>query len=275
MFGNLGFDEILKAVRNGEELYVPVGGMGLGIEQAKGGKVAKAGLSDFFRVAKRRFRKQNPIAPNQADYVNWILYDRLTYAASAVVPNLDKLFVVPIGGAKTKVSTNLEQVSALPAPQWFNCTGVGFFFNPNVTPTDLNAYLFSEYMEFWVSQKVYLEGPLDNFPSGGGPLNTSVISVAAAATNINTNTTNGWPSVHNIYDVRLPAGLQLGMNAQSQQVVADGIIGITILQSQTFNIQLKADAGGATMLANNTVPFPGVGLSISGRLHGILSRGVQ
>lgn len=272
MFGKMGFDEILKAVRNGEDLYVPVSPMGLGIENVKGSKVSKAGVFDFLKVAKRRVRQENPISPNQADYVNWILWDRISYAAAAVVPQLAKLFVVPIGGnSKTKVDTNLELVSSLPAPQWFNCTGISFYFNPNVAPIDLANYLATEYMEFWVSQKVYVEGPLDQFPSGGGMTNATALgTMVAAATSYITNSGNGWPSTHNIYDTRLPAGLNLGGS-----LVADGLLGITILQSQTFHVELKADGGGATMAAANAVPINSVGLTVGCRLHGILSRGVQ
>ena len=277
MFGNMSRQDIFDAVKAGKEFFVPTTGQGITPESVGTGKVARAGLGDFLKAAKARFRKQNPISPNQADYVNWVLYDRITFAASAVVPQLTKLFVIPIGGGgKTKVDTNLEQVSTLPAPQWFNCTGVAIYFNPNTVPIDLDNFLTTEYMEFWVSQKVYVEGPLDVFPSAGGLFQSaSTISVAAAATNLNTQTTNGWPSIHNMYDVRLPAGLPLGTDQTGTPVAADGIIGITILQSQTFNVQLKADGGGATMAAAGAAPFPGVGLTVSARLHGILSRGVQ
>ena len=271
MFGNNKFDDILKAIKEGKELYVPV-------SEHSGftAKNKKAGLLDFAKQAIFRNRRQNPISPNQADYVNWVLYDRITFAQAAVVPQLVKLFVAPIGsGTKTKVDTNLEQVSSLPAPQWFNCTGLSIYFDPYSAPIDYSNFLQTEYMEFWVSQKVYLEGPLDVFPASGGLFQQAQIAIAAAATNVNSVTTNGWPSIHNMYDVRLPAGLPLGKDGSGNSVVADGIIGITILQSQTFNVQFKADGGGATMAATAAVPFPGVGLTVACRLHGILSRGVQ
>jgi hypothetical protein len=267
MIGNMTFDEVLKAVRRGDELYMPIGGQGMGIENVKGNKVTKAGIGDFLRAAKARAFRQNPISPNQADYVNWILWDRVTYAASAVVPNLQKLFVAPIGtNSKTKVDTNLELVSSLPAPQWFNTTGIAIHFNNNAAPIDLYNYLNTEYLEFWVSQKVYVEGPLDQFPSAGGLFNNTALgTMTAAATSYITNSVNGWPSAHNMYDLRLPAGLGLGMDANGAAVQADGLLGITILQSQTFHVELKADG----------VPIASPGLTVSCRLHGQLSRGVQ
>lgn len=266
-----GFESILNSVRAGEGLFIDSS------EFDTNGKMQKASVSDFLKLAKKRFRKQNPISPNQADYANWVFYDRLSYAAAAIVPQIAKLFVVPIGSNnKTKVDTNMTQVSVLEAPFWFNCTGISFYFNANVAPIDLYNYLSTEYMEFWVGQKVYVEGPLDVFPSAGGVINSAALgTMTAAATSYETNSTNGWPSIHNMYDLRLPAGLPLGKDANGNAVVADGFIGVTILQSQTFHVELKADGGGATMAAANAVPINGVGLTVSCRLHGILSRGVQ
>jgi hypothetical protein len=270
------FDDFLQKVREDNEFFIPFGGEGLSIDKVKDSRVSKADVGGFLSQAKARKRYQNPISPNQADYVNWALYDEISFAASAVVPQLVKLFVAPIGsGTKTKVNTNLEQVSSLPAPQWFNATGIAIYFYPNTAPIDLANFLATEYLEFWVSQKVYVEGPLDVFPGAGGLYNQSWGAMAAAATNYITNTTNGWPSIHNMYDLRLPAGMGLGVNSGNQSITADGLTGVTILQSQTFNVQLKADGGGATMAAVGAVPYAGVGLTVSCRLHGILSRGVQ
>lgn len=279
MFGNLKFDDIKEHVRNGGSLEVPVGEFGNGLEAAKGkGKVSQStNFMDFLKVAKRRFRKSNPIAANQADYVNWILYDRTSFAASATVPAKVTLFNQPIGqSSKTKVDTNMEFVSKLPDPQWMNVTHVGFYFNNNVTSVDLDAFLTTEYMEFWVSQKVYLEGPVQCFPGGAGNFGSSSLgTMTAASTSWTNNFGNGWPSVHNLYDVRLPSGLGLGTDGQGNAVTSDGLIGITILQSQSFHVDLKADAGGATLIANNAVPIPGSGLTVGCYLHGVLSRGVQ
>lgn len=274
MFGNLSFDDVLKGVREGKEFVVPFSEMGLQAKPEGGKLVQRAGMGDFLRVAKARFRHRNPIAPNQADYVNWILYDRISYAVTTTVPVLSRLFVAPIGAlGKTKVDTNLEQVSALPAPQWFNCTGIGFSFNSDIAPVDLSAYLFTEYQEFWVSQKIYAEGPLNQFPASGGPF--AFFANAAAAATGTSLSSNGWPSIHNMYDLRLPSGLGLGRDSSGAAVVADGIIGVTILQSQTFHVELKADGGGATLAAAAAVPFPGTGVTVRCNLHGILSRGVQ
>ena len=137
-----GFETILQAVREGKEFFHPFGGQGFSIADVKDHKVNPIETDYFLRHAKARNRKQNPISPNQADYVNWPLYDRISVAASGVWPQLTKLFVVPIGtNSKTKVDTNLEQVSTLAAPQWFNATGLSIYFNPNTAPIDLANFL--------------------------------------------------------------------------------------------------------------------------------------
>lgn len=266
--------EFKDTVQGGGEICVPI--KEFGASALKTGKSGKVSFKDFLKAAFAKPRNVNPIAPNQADYVNWILYDRISFAAAATIPNLFKLFVAPIGsGTKTKVDTNLDQVSTLPAPQWMNVTQLCVFFNGNAAPVDLNAFLSTEYIEFWVGgTKVYVEGPVDQFPQGGGIFNQTSMSLVAAATAFVTQSTNGWPSQHNMYDLRLPQGLSLGRDTNGAAVVSDGLLGITILQSQTFNVQFKADGGGATLAAGGATPIPGVGLTVGTRLHGILSRGV-
>lgn len=221
-------------------------------------------LDSYYRKAKKRARQQNPIMPNSADIVNWILYDRFTFAQAATIPNRFQFFTQPIGtNSKTKVDTNLELVQQLAAPLWMNVIGVGFYISSNTIKADIDLFLNSSYMEFWVGQKVYLEGPLQCFPTSAG-LSGVTTQTEESAYSL------GAPVMGNMFDVRLPAGLGLGGNT-----VADGLIGITILQNQQFHVDIKADAGGATMTANTANPTPGAGLQISCYLHGILSRGVQ
>ena len=242
------------------------------------GKVGfKSSMNEFFKAAKRRSHAQNPIAPNQADIVKWVLYDRFIFAAGTTVPNNFKFFTQPIGTAgKTKVDTNLDQVQRLPDPLWFNTEGVGFYFSNKTSIVDLQAFFDSEYMEYWVGQKIYLEGPIQVFPGGAG-IYGSVAATLTAPSGV-TIAANGQPRADNIYDVRLPAGIHLGVDATNTPIITDGLIGITILQGQQFKIEMNAPLGGAALTPAVPVapnPFPGGGLTIMAYLHGILSRGVQ
>jgi hypothetical protein len=234
--------------------------------QKRAGKVGfRTSLTEFFKAARRRGRERNPIAPNQADIVKWILYDRFQFASGTTVPNNFKFFTSPIGqNGKTKVDTNMEQVQRLADPLWFNTEGIGFFFGGPNDPTDINGFLDTEYMEYWVGQKVYLEGPVQCFPGGAG------LQMAAAGVLDYRFATNGVPRTDNVFDVRLPAGIHLGTDTAGNSIVTDGLIGITILQGQQFRVEMQAPAGGFALEA-----APGSGLNVMCYLYGILSRGVQ
>lgn len=198
-----------------------------------------------------------PIMPNTADIVQWWLWDRFTTAAGANTAATYRFFSQPIGTAgKTKEDTNLELVGQLPAPQWMNVTHLGFFFAPDTDVIDLNALFDDYYYEFWVGQKVYSEGPLQCAPSGTGVYSMSTVN------NTQTNA-NGWPSLGNMLDLRLPAGTDLGAGQ-----VADGNRGVTILQNQQFQVRVIG-----TAFALQAAPSPG--LNFMCYLYGTLSRGVQ
>lgn len=239
------------------------------IKKARNKVGFKTSLTEFFRAAKRRSGlKSNPIAPNQADIVKWVLWDRFQFAPGTTVPNNFKFFTQPIGTAgKTKIDTNMDQVQRLSDPLWFNTEGVGFWFGSVNLLTDINAFFQSEYMEYWVGQKVYLEGPIQVFPGGAGLWGVTGTGTGATFS-------NGEARTDNVYDVRLPAGIHLGVDANNVPIVTDGLIGITILQGQQFRIEMNAPMGGAALAAATATP-PGTGLTVMAYLYGILSRGVQ
>lgn len=225
---------------------------------------SKIGIYDYNRKGKNSQKVINPIMPNSADIVSWVLYDRFNFVAGATVPNQFNFFTAPIGaGGKTKIDTNMELVQQLPAPLWMNVTGIGFWFGSDTIKLDIDLIVNSSYIEFWVGQKVYLEGPLQCFPGAAG--------LAGVSTQTNESVfTNGVPGPGNYFDVRLPAGLGLGGGN-----VSDGLIGITILQNQQFSVRVLAPGGGATLTAAAAVPTPGNGARVMAYLYGILSRGVQ
>jgi len=121
-------------------------------------KKAKIGEAEAFNSYSRRVKKMaranNPIAPNQADLVNWNIYDRWTVAAATATPSQFKFFTQPIGtNSKTKTDTNMEQVQRLPDPQWANVVGVGFYLSSNMIKSDIDSLLNGYYTEFWVVRR--------------------------------------------------------------------------------------------------------------------------
>jgi hypothetical protein len=228
-------------------------------------------LTSARRKAQKKGSLHNPIVPNMADYTNWILYDRIVFAAGSNIPTNFKLFVVPIGqSSKTKVDTNLDLVSQLPQPYWFNATHIGFNWYFNVLELDLVNFLAQSYMEFWVNNKIYSEGPYQAYPA----------NVGASGFSTQTNQsvlTNGWNTgVQTMYDLRLPAGINLGKDPSTgAPVVTDGLTGINILQSQLFKIENYLPGGVLALTASTAEPNAGTGLTLQVFLHGVLSRSVQ
>jgi len=221
------------------------------------GEVRKRG--EYTDVAKRLARQGNPIVPNAADILPWVLYDRLTVASATATATTIRLFTQPIGTAsKTKQDTNLDQVQRLPDPQWFNATGLGFYFSSATVKADIDSFLDNYHIEFWIGQKVYAEGPLQVFPGGAGLAGETTQTAQSVFT-------IGQPYHSNTWDLRLPAGIDLGMDPQSGGlIVSDGIIGQTILQGQQFRVEIL---GTAFTTAAQT--------RLNVFLYGIISRGVQ
>lgn len=235
----------------------------------KASSIAEIGRSTSTRAlqflrGKQQHHLHNPIVPNMADYVNWIFWDRLVTAAGGTIPTTTGLFTIPIGQAsKTKVDTNLDLVSQLPQPYWMNATHLGFYFHPNTLEVDVVNLFAQSYMEFWVNNKIYSEGPLQCFQGGAG-LQGSTVQTGSAFVS------NGMPQGNSMmFDLRLPAGLNLG------NITSDGLTGITILQSQLFKVLIQLPGGALTLTSGVATPTPGTGLSLYAFLHGHLSRSVS
>jgi hypothetical protein len=206
------------------------------------------GVERMMRLSGRG-RQGNPIAPNKADILPWYLYDFLTTAQAAAASVEYDFFTVPQGGTKTKVQTNLTQVSQLPAPQHFNCTSLQIYFASNMFLTDINSMLNNYYLEFWVGDKIYAEGPLFKYPSGAGLAGVSQTSGQQVFT-------NGIANCMAVVDFRM----------------GDNPIGIHILQGQNFKVKILSSASFGSFTATAS---SGTGLNFYCILEGILSRGVQ
>lgn len=244
-------------------------GQSLQKEKAGKRKTSKSfSFSGLWANGRKKSVAQNPIMPNVADYVMWDYYDRFTYAAGATVPTNFNFFTVPSGtSGKTKADTNLELVSQLPNPYFINVTHIGFYFDPNVLSIDIDALFNQSYFEFIVNNKTYAEGKLNRYPGGGGIYGVTTKTATSQLT-------NGTSMVGNMYDLRLPAGIQLGAGAQGA-IVADGLTGVYILQQQNFKVSVNLPGGALALTAADATPNPGTGLVLSCYLYGVLSRSVS
>lgn len=220
-------------------------------------------IDSWARAAQHTQKVHNPIMPNMADLVMDFEWDRITAAAAANTAVSYTFFNAPIGtGAKIKADTSLEQVSVLTAPEWMNVWSVGFYFTSDMVKTDIDHMLNNYWFEFWVGNKAYAQGPLQVAPCGFG--------LTGALTRNNEGTFRGTSDLFtNVpgFDLRLPAGLQLADGSTT-----NGLMGVTILQAQTFTVRLY---GTSFALSAAAAPNNGVGLNLMAYLYGIKSRGVQ
>lgn len=254
MLDNKGFAtaKAKEAIQFCEETKTPLSVFGI---KKKGTPVGS------FRDRLKRFgRNQNPIVPGVADLVNWYFYDSgATVAAGAATSASYQFFTNPISATKTKAQTNMEQVSRLPDPYVFNATHLGIYFSSNTIKADLDLLLANGYIEFWVGQKVYAEGPMQFFPGGAGLSGTGNIASTSAFT-------NGFQQLGNMFDMRLPPGIVL-----SADKMTDGNTGISILQGQTFKVVLYFPTQPTMTVGGSG----GVGVTITCNLYGQLSRTSQ
>lgn len=216
-------------------------------------KYMVGGIERAMRLSSKG-RSRNPIEPNKADILPWILYDEINVAVNVAVGVEQDFFTVPQGGTqnsvvKTKQQTNMEEVSKLSAPKHFNCTSLQIYFASNMLKTDIDSTLNNYWLEFWISDKIYAEGPLFEFPSGAGLSGTSVQSGQQSWS-------NGVPNPMAVVDFRM----------------GDNPIGHHILQGQSFKVKIL---GTTFTTVNSTANPAGTGLNFYCILEGILSRGVQ
>jgi hypothetical protein len=240
---NIGVDAVADAIA-------------AGYDRKKARVQQKQMISGMERAMRNKGRNRftNPIAPNTADILPWYLYDEINVAVNTLTLSEMDFFTVPIGGTqfavtKTKQQTNLEQVSQLPAPQHFNTTALEIYFASNMLKTDIDSTLNNYWLEFWIGQKVYAEGPLFKFPGGAGLAGVSQQSGQQGWS-------NGYPSPIAVVDFRM----------------GDNPIGHHILQGQNFKVKIL---GTPYTTVNSSANPAGTGLNFYCILEGILSRGVQ
>jgi hypothetical protein len=224
-------------------------GRAMAINQQLAGKASESDIRRAMRLSAKN-RESNPIEEGRADIVPWMLYDRQTTAANTATAVEYDFFTTPIGGTKYRQDTNMTQVMQLPNPQHFNCTSLQCFFSSRMTAIDIGTMFDTYYLEFWIGDKVYAQGPLSQFPGGAGINGVSTNTAQSAFS-------NGFPSPNAVVDFRM----------------GDNPIGHHILQGQNFQVKVLTNAGYTTQAV--TTIASAIGLNLLIVLEGVLSRSVQ
>lgn len=182
----------------------------------------------------------------QLDRGPWQLYDRLTAAAGAAVTTPLQFFATPIGGAKTKIDTNMTRGNVLPPPQKFSVFSIGFIVGSQMLLADVQLLLLNSFFEFKIGQKIFAEGPLQLYPAGVGVSGLSTRTAQAAVNNgiADVNARRSWGSEF------------------SRDIPANSYFGVTVYPN-------------FTLTAAAAVPNAGAGLDLMCVLDGIMDREVQ
>lgn len=120
----------------------------------------------------------------------WDTVQTLT-GGSQVLQPVYFCFSVPIGGqnqflvgnaANTKLQTNMQKNNEFPAPRCLLLNSICFQYSNRMTYADVQAVEDSAYIEFKISEKIFHEGYLRDFPAGAG--------ISGSSTNSGTDIVN-------------------------------------------------------------------------------------
>jgi hypothetical protein len=91
-------------------------------------------------------------------------------------------FATPIGAqnqflvgnaANTKLQTNMQKANEFPPPRCLLLSSICFQYSNRMSLTDIALFEDSAYMEFKISDKIFHEGYLRDFPAGAGIVGSS------------------------------------------------------------------------------------------------------
>lgn len=173
------------------------------------------------------------------------VYDTVEVPAATLTANPIQFFTLALGqgtspvagsGGKQVQDTNLTEPQKLPntAPDMW-VYGVRFIVGAKTTFNDLAQLMRNYVLTLLVNNSVYLQGPIDLFPAGGGLFAAGAMSTAQLATTTTTfGVINGFPACTAALLLSKPIGIG---------------------QGETFRVELNGtpfttDAAGSTILGN-------------------------
>lgn len=164
-------------------------------------------------------------APNQLRSRMGLKYDTYVLAANTAVPTNIVMFNAPISATKGRNLTNMTDQNRLPAGEAMKvmairaaCIGMHL--------TDVINLQKNYALRFTIGTKVFLEGPIDAFPGGGGATGT-VATTATTTTLFNWN--NGIADPRAVYGL----GQEFPLDLPSQAFFGVELVGTTFTTLDT------------------------------------------
>ena len=184
-------------------------------------------------------------------------YDTQTIPAAGSV--LLTFFQAPIGqpganftaaaAAKSIADTNMQLAGQLPTGQNFEVHG--FRVQPHfaLTAHDANQWSSGCVLTFTISNKIYLQVPVDTIPAGCGPMGNFTLAVAANGA----IASHGWPDIRNSFAI--------------------GMKPLELSSTQAFSVTLTCPV--ITPVTTVAPVQPVAGLPVRIYMDGVLKRQIQ
>jgi hypothetical protein len=133
----------------------------------------------------------NSIMAGWVDRGPWQYWDTVRVAPSTQFAASYTPFATPIGQGdplygnvtKTKLITNMQRGNQFPPPRCLVIMQLGFYFSSQMLKSDIDLLLDNCFVELRIDDKIYMEGPLWQYPSGVGLAGVSTQTGQAAYTN--------------------------------------------------------------------------------------------
>lgn len=110
----------------------------------------------------------NAIMAGWVDRGLWYYYDTIAITQGATGAATYNPFSVPVGGTKTKLSTNMRVANSFPPPTCLILDWIGFYFSPDTRLADITTFINNYRFEFKIDNKIFFEGLLWMQPPGLG-----------------------------------------------------------------------------------------------------------
>lgn len=166
--------------------------------------------------------------PGMLEESNQFYYDAISITATTTGDSL--YFQTPFSGSKSKLYTNMSQAGVLPVPKMLKVKAIRIVPGFKMAADDPGLLYDGSYLEFWVNDKVQLEGPLWMFPPGIGQMGFS--NITAAATEF--GTCMGLPDNRNIFTLKHTIDIGVQTPFYVKIIIPTALTGLTTMYVYTI-----------------------------------------
>lgn len=136
-------------------------------------------------------RNTNAFVPNMVDEEPALYWDTLLTATGVQLSSIYSAFSLPINTPNpyngnvpnTKLQTNMQKANEFPPPRCLLLKAIQFQYSSQMTKPDIDLVEDGAYVEFKISDKIFFEGYLRDFPAGAGLMGVTTQNGESVYTN--------------------------------------------------------------------------------------------